>query len=270
MFYGGGLGGCGFCAVAGGPGHDDDACGYGAEAGELGVGESEEDFGIAADELDEEAGEAAEDEVFTEDPAGGAVFGAADPEVDADEDVGGHFKERGGLHADAGERGLNAVGEGHAPGHGGGDAVAAVSGEEAADAADAVTDGGGGGGEVKGANGSDAGAPALNEERADAKDESAEPGEAGRIPEDGPAFFTEFEGCVENVPEFGSHDACDDGNGDHTGCVGVDFAALEAAVKDEGGGDGGEPKHEAKGGNLMGPEGDVNIGQHLSIQYRRV
>ena len=71
------------------------------------------------------------------------------------------------------------------------------------------------------------------------------------------------------MPKLGSDDTRDDGDGDHAGCVSVDLASLEATVKNEGGHDGGQPKHEAEGGNLMGPEGDVDIRQHRSLKYRR-
>ncbi len=68
-----------------------------------------------------------------------------------------------------------------------GDAIAAVAGEEAADAPDAVADGGGRGGEVEDAQAADLGPPALQHQRGDAEHKPAKPGKARRIPQHAPA-----------------------------------------------------------------------------------
>lgn len=247
------------------PDEKDDAGGDGAEAGKLRVGESPEDFGIAADELDEEACEAGKDEVLAEDPSGAVGLCAATPEPPADDESADELVERGGV--DALVDGVNAVGKAHAPGKRGGDAVASVAGEEAADASDAVADGGGGGGEIEDAKTADAGAAALNDERGESEGESAEPGEAGLIPEDGPAHFADVGWGVKNVPELCADDAGDDGEGDHSDGIGVEPEAAEVALHDESCSDRGAPEEQAEGGDVEAK--DVDIRKHPLLQYRR-
>src|SRR3954471_6308426 len=80
----------------------------------------------------------------------------------------------------AGAAGRNqAVGKGHAPGQRGGLAVVAVAGDEAAEAADGVADGGGGGASVHKREQRDAIVSREINQRDDAGDEAAEPCESG-------------------------------------------------------------------------------------------
>src|SRR5271169_2858770 len=102
---------------------------------------------------------------------------------------------------------LDAPGKAHAPGKIGRKAIAAVPRKKASDAANAVTDGGCGRGEVERPQGPNPGSPALQNQGADAKYQSAEPGKPGRIPQYAPPLLTEFGGRVEHVPHLGSHNA---------------------------------------------------------------
>ena len=165
----------------------------------------------------------------------------------------------GCTRASGGGRNEGVLGHVHAPGQRGVDAVVAVAGGEAADAADAVADGGGGGGEVEHAQPAEARAGDVfsgplkratrpcHIEGDDAGDQAAEPGEAGAKPARGSSrtismgwcqpgsriwcqAAASMRGSLQLVPELGAKDAGEDDHGDDVEGVGVDAVALEVPI----------------------------------------
>ena len=149
--------------VAAGEEHHEGSEEDAAEGGYLGVrhGVAEVDARVDADELYEEAADAAEDEVFAGEEAEGKGLGGALPEPPGEGQGEEEFVDGGGLDGGIGrvgeDEGAGVLGEAvhhvDAPGEGGVDAVVAVAGEQAADAADTITYSRGGGGEVQHAEG---------------------------------------------------------------------------------------------------------------------
>ncbi len=124
---------------------------YVNDAGDLRVGESPEHARIDADNFDEEARDAAEKQVDAEKFADvGFVIQPATadpPENPENYDGGEKFVDRRGMHFLSG--GDNSIGETHAPGQRRWNAVIAVTGDEAADAAESVADCSGGRGDIE-------------------------------------------------------------------------------------------------------------------------
>jgi hypothetical protein len=272
-----------------------------AEGGNLGVGHAPVDARVDADELDEKPPNARKNEVQAGEPAYRLVLLTELPDDPEDDDGEEELVDGGGLDEGVGRVGGNegagvrgeAVGQVDSPGEGGVDAVVAVAGGEAADASDAVADGGGGGGEVKHAEGAyagtlgaferafEVGGVALPGEGGDAGEETSEPGEAGLEPvEEAHEDFAgvvpageedlmpgggEFANVLELVPGLGSDDAGDDDEGDDVEGVGVDAVADEVAVEDDCAADGGEPEHQAEGADVDGADSDVGVHADVSI-----
>ncbi len=176
----------------------------------------------------------------------------------------------------------------HAPGQGGVDAVVAVTGSKAADAAYAIAHRRGGRSEVENAEGGLAltkavgtQGDALGDKGGDPGKEAAEPGEAGLEPgekaeEDVPGMLRaregdlapgggEFAGILEFVPEFGADDAGDDGEHDDIEGVEGDGVAPEVLVQDPGARDGGEPEKQPKCAEVQ--RADIQVRKHR-FKYR--
>ena len=128
-----------------------------------------------------------------------------------------------------------------------GDAVAAIAGEKAADASNAVADGGGWSGQIQGAQHADFGPPALDEQRGDAEEEAAKPGESVRLPQNAPSQIAKLDGGVDDVPQLGAHHAGHQGHDNHAQGVGGNARATEAAVHDKSRHHGGQPHHQPEG-----------------------
>src|SRR5271157_4369187 len=183
-------------------------------------------------------------------------FTESPPQPATNEQIGGKFIERCGIDGD--EDRLDAMGEAHSPRvkcvgeqmhRFNLDAIAAIAGEKASNAADTLADGGSRGGQIESAQHADLRPPALEDQRAGAEEEPAEPGESSRLPQCAPAQIVKLDGVVDNVPQLGADDANHNGDGYHAEGVGGDACAVEAAVHDEGGYHGSQPEHQPKGGD---------------------
>jgi hypothetical protein len=64
------------------------------------------------------------------------------------------------------------------------------------------------------------------------------------------------------MPEFGAHDAGNNGNGNNAQRIGSDASAAKAAVHDESADYGGQPEHQPKGG--QGEMPNMQKGNHRS------
>lgn len=273
-----------------------------AEGCYLGVGQGvmEVDAGVDADELDKEAANAAEDEVFAGEEAEGEGFGGAAPEPPGKSEREEELVDGSGLDGGGGrvgdDQGAGVLGEAvhhvDAPGEGGVDAVVAIAGEQAADAADTVADGGGRGGEVEHAKGGAAAGEAVGfredtlvHEHGDGGEQAAVPGKAGLEPvkeveedlggvmdageEDVAPGGDEVGDGLELMPELGADDAGEDDHGDDVEGVGVAAVADEVFVQDDDAADGGQPEHEAEGSDVSKTEIQIGIHSGLSIAGRR-
>ena len=167
---------------------------------------------------------------------------------------------------DGHEDGVDAMGEAHAPGQAGGDAIAAVSREKAADAPDAVAQCRCGSRQIQHAQAADASPDTLQDQGGDAEDQAAKPGKASRIPEHSPALIAEFRRSIDDVPDFGADDAGDHRECHHPDRVRGDSSTAEVAIQNETGKDCCQPEHESKGRDIKGAK--VKVGQHL-FKYRR-
>ena len=168
------------------------------------------------------------------------------------------------------------------------DAVVAVAGEQAADAAYTITYSRGGGGEVQHAKGGamagetvGPGEDALVHEHGDAGEQAAVPGKAGLEPvqeveedlggvmnagsDDFAPGGLHVGDVLELVPELGADDAGEHDHGDDAERVGVRAVADEILVEDDGAADSGEPEHQAKRSNVSKTEVQIGIHAGLSI-----
>ncbi len=175
-----------------------------------------------------------------------------------------------------------------APGEGGVDAVVAVAGEQAANAADAIADGGGGGCEVEHTEGGSAAgeavglrSDALVHEHGDAGEQTTVPREAGLEPveeveedfggvmdageEDVTPCGTEVGDALELVPELSSYDTGKNDHGNDVQCVGIGAVADEILVQQDGPRDGRQPEHQAEGTDVSKSEIYVGIHSEISI-----
>jgi hypothetical protein len=293
-----GEGRCGDGFVVAGDQHHQGSEEDAAEGCNLGVrhGVVEVEAWVDADELYEEAADAAEDEVLAGEDAERDGFGGALPEPPGEREGEEELVDWGGLDHGCGwggedERlvvGADAVGHVDAPGERGVDAVVAVAGGEAADAANAVADGCGGGGEVEHTQGGVASAQAvgpgdvaLEHEHGNAGEQAAVPGESGLEPaqqveqdvagmvaagheNDSPCAF-EVANVLEFVPAFGADDACNHDHRDDVEGVGVYAVADEVPVQDNRAADGCEPEHQAKCANMSKTEIQIGIHAGTSI-----
>ncbi len=254
--------------VAGGE-HDDRADEDGAESGYLGVrhGVVEVELGIDADELHEEAADAAEQEVLAGEETKWEKFAATSPEPVTDDDGEEELVDRRGLDEGVGWVGWNEGVPLHmdAPGERGVDTVVAIAGSEAAEATDAVADGGGGSGEVEHAHGRamagkavGLGKVSLEHEHGNAGQEAAEPSETSLEPmqeaehnvyrmvpggkHDLVVSGHEFTGILELVPRLGAGDSGEGDEGDDAEGVSIYAVTHEVLVQHNRRADGGEPK----------------------------
>lgn len=265
-------------------GDDDGSYQDGSEGGDLGVAHAPVEAGIDADELDEEASYAAEEEIEAGEPAELARCGSEAPEEPGEGGGEEELVDRGrldeGVRRDGGDEGVGAHVD--APGEGGDFAIVAVAGGEAADTANSVAQGSGGGGEVEHADaGADAGKAvgfgldALEEEHGDAGQEASEPSEASLEPVEeiggdeegmGPAGCydlahgeAEFADVLEFVPELGAEHTCDDDEGDDGEGVGVDVFAGEVVLQEKGCCYGRQPQEKSEGSQVERAYVDVWI-----------
>jgi len=155
------------------------------------------DAWIDADELHKEASDAAEEEIFAGEQTEGEGLGGALPEPPGEGEGEDQLIDGGGLDGGRGRVGQDegacvlgeAVGHVDSPWEGSIDAVVAVSGEQAADPTDAVSDGSGGSGKVQHAKGCATageaiglGGDALVHEHCNAGEQATVPCEAGLEP----------------------------------------------------------------------------------------
>jgi hypoxanthine phosphoribosyltransferase len=252
----------------------------------------EVEFRIDANELHQKTAEAREDEIRSSEPADGfGPFGEL-PDDPEDEQSEEQLVDGGGLDEGVRWRGWNqrVLGHMHTPGQRGVDAVVAIAGGEAADAADAVTDSGSGGGKIEHAQTTDArtgsfliGAfeacnMALPQQHGNTGEEATVPGEAGLEPAQETIHVAagvgdlamkakhDFGGVLELVPGLGAENAGQNDQGNHVEGVGVDAKTLEILVQNNGGADGGEPEHQAEGAYVERANVDVGIHADLSIR----
>src|SRR5271170_733099 len=141
---------------------------------------------------------------------------------------------------DALRGGHQAVGEAHAPGKVGGDAVVSVAGDEAAEAAHAVAYGGGGSGEVEHPDGANLTRAPLPQEGEYAENQAAVPGEAF-------ALKDMLAGGVGDVPELRPDDPNDGYDRDDTDGIGIESPANEVAVQHPAGADRRKPEKKSEG-----------------------
>jgi hypoxanthine phosphoribosyltransferase len=179
--------------------------------------------------------------------------GTAAPEVDGNGDGDKALIERCGVHRVV--DGIDAMRKAHRPGQVAGDAVVSIARGKAADATDAVTERGGGRAQVKHGERAKPGAARLQEQRADAADKAAKPGKACAVKQDG-GVCEQQRRIFEHVPELGSNDAADGGDGDNTDGVGVDRKAAKVEVQQKARTESGERQHEAEGWQSEVPDMD--------------
>ena len=228
----------------GGPDHDDGTKHDAAESGDLRVRQTPIQTRIDAHELDEKTSDAGEDQVEACHPADGLTLAAEPPEYPKDGERKEELVEGCGLHEGVRWRGRNQGILRHvdAPRQCGVDAVIAVTGGKAANAADAIAEGCGRGCKVQHANTAEVRAgdavgwtPEVSDnplpvQREDACNETAVPGESSRKPMEKPEQNSdrltetreqdlvpghgEFAGIFKLMPELGSDDASKDNNRD--------------------------------------------------------
>lgn len=158
--------------------------------------------------------------------------------------------------------GYQAIWKADAPGEGSGDAIIAVTGKEATDAADAVTECGGGRSGVEKihegdmhAGGASAASDAARQQykRGDAEEQSAKPGKSELAEELMNGIGEEIAGSFQYVVELGAQNAGQAGNGDKRFGVGGrvlrDLTAAKIGAEKEKGGEHGAGDHQAEGGN---------------------
>ena len=150
------------------------------------------------------------------------------------------------MHSDSGRCGNQAFWKAHAPRQPGRNPVIAVAGGETAEASEAVAHGGSGSGEVEHCQARNAVTAPLPHEGEDAGKETSEPGEAGAIEEHRGGVLDERLRIFQDMPELGTDDSGNGGDGDDPNGVGIDFPAAEVQVQDPPGTDGGQPEHDAE------------------------
>ncbi len=136
----------------------------------------------------------------------------------------------------------------------GGPAVVTIARKKTADAADGVSERGGGSAGVEEFPEGELGAMAEINHGAEAAEESTKPGEAVAGEDKSDGIGEEFCGRFEEMVELGTRDAGDASDGDHAKGVGLEATADEIGVKNVGGDDEGEGDHQAEGGNLDGAQ----------------
>ena len=246
--------GFGYCGVwpASQPQEQDYSDKDGENAGCLGVGHAEERARIDPDDLYQEACNSCQNQVQGKQLAGEFWIahppGANLPEQRANGAPDEEFVERRWVNAIAG--GNDTIGKTHSPGKISGPPIIAISREEAANAADGVTDGSGGSASVEELPEGQLRAPTEKYHGAEPAEKSAEPSETIACEDQPNRIGEEFHGRFKQVVKLGADNAGDAGQGNHAEGVGLHGAAGEIRLKDVGRRDEAEGDHKAKGGNV--------------------
>ncbi len=235
--------------------HDDGTHNDGSERGNLRVRHAPVKLGVDAYKLDQEAADAAEEQVLAGEEAKREAFATTLPEPPADGEREEELVDRGRLN-----EGVRRIGRDQrvplhmdAPRQRGVDAVVAIAGGEAADAAYAVADSRSRSGEVQHAERSfatlqvvGASEVALDHEHRNAGEQAAKPGESGLKPVQKPEQDIhrmmpggqhdlapgdeEFVGILKLVPGFGPDYAGEGNHGDDAESVRIYAISHEILV----------------------------------------